>query len=601
MILQRLYELAVRENLLDDPAFETLPVPYVVLVDENGGYLGFNSIRGMQTVESKKKGSPAKQVPDKGRPLKVPRPHGSTANQGFARFFVDTLPRVLPLVIDQKDQKKADASRKTFWEQIDRAANESNDPALRGLQAFGRRLDEFTERIRADVGKEEPALTDRVTFAYHPSGGRTVLEEDWLRRWYADYFAGVNASKKDTGPFGVCQVTGTVGPLPASHPSKLQGVPGGMSVGVSLISFDKPAFGHYGLDGAANAGVGYAAADGYLRALDALLKNALPSMKVRGGKSKLVVGGTAFLYWTKEARDTGFVSLLEDPVDEPLNVLLRSVASGKNAALTVDSEPFYLLALSGNSARAIVRGYLETTLPAAKSNVAKWFDDLRIADTSKECSGSSNEKFPLWQLALATAFDSDAVAPDTGERLLTAALTGGPVSESLLALCLKRLIAQGSEAFRASRMALVKLILIRRGIPVSEQLDPDEKHPAYVYGRLLAVFEQIQYAALGDVNANVVDKFYGTVSSAPAMVVGRLQDNARNHLRKLRGDKPGAYVSLERRLMEILGLLGAAPPPARLSLQDQGRFALGYYHEKAKRFEEAADRKKEKASKSEVQ
>lgn len=595
MILQRLYELAVRENLLDDPAFEVLPVPYVVQLGEGGEYLGFSDIRGTVTLPSKKKGAPPKLVPDKGRPLKVPRAHGNTASQGFARFFADTLPRVLPLVVVEKDQKKADASRKTFWEQIGRAADETDDPALRAVQAFGRRLDEFTERIRGDVTNEEPALTDRVTFAYRPNGGRTLLEEDGVRRWYADFFAGVSANKQDAGPVGVCQVTGTVGPIPKSHSTKLQGVPGGMSVGVSLISFDKPAFGHYGLEGAENAGIGYVATDGYLRALDSLLKNALPTMKERGGKSRLVIGDTAFLFWTKEARDTGFISLLDDPVDEPLKVLLDSVASGKNAAHTLDADPFYLLALSGNSARAVVRGYLETTLPAAKANVANWFKDLAIADTSKQYSGALNSKFPLWQLAMATAFDSDAVAPDTGERLLSAALNGGLVPDSLLALCMKRLMAEGAEAFRASRMALIKLILTRRGIPVSEQLDPDEKHPAYVYGRLLAVFEQIQYAALGDVNANVVDKFYGTVSSAPAMVVGRLQDNARNHLRKLRGDKPGAYVSLERRLMEVLGLLGAAPPPSRLSLQEQGRFALGYYHEKAKRFEEAAERKAEKA------
>jgi CRISPR-associated protein Csd1 len=166
----------------------------------------------------------------------------------------------------------------------------------------------------------------------------------------------------------------------------------------------------------------------------------------------------------------------------------------------------------------------------------------------------------------------------------------------LLVLCLKRLQADGSEAFRASRLALIKIILKRRGVPVSDQLDPNEQHPAYVYGRLLAVFEQIQYVALGDVNANVVDKFYSTMSSAPAMVVGRLQDNARNHLRKLRGEKPAAAVSLEKRLMQVLELLGAAAPPPRQSLQDQGRFALGYYHEKAKRFAEAAERKADKAN-----
>lgn len=600
MIFNRLYELALREELLADPAFEELAVPYVVAIGDGGEYLGFNEQRGEILIPSKKKDGVPKRVPDKGKMLKVPRAHGNTANQGFARYFVDTLPRVLPLVVDDKDQKKADASRVTFWQQIDRAADETDTASLKAIQAFGRRIDEFTERIRADVAAKDPTITERVTFAYKGSGGPTILEEQAVRDWYAAFFAGVSGSKQDAGPVGICQITGTVGPLPTSHATKLQGVPGGMSVGVSLISFDKPAFGHYGLEGAVNAGIGYQAADGYLRALDALLKNNLPSVKDKGGKSKLVIGGTAFLYWTKEPVDANFMDLLNDPADEPMKQLFDSVYGGKNAAATLDTTPFYLLALSGNSARAVVRGYLETELGKAKANVTTWFNDLRIADTSKDFAGAVNERFPLWQLALVTAFDSAAVAPQTSERLVTAALTGGPVPESLLVLCLRRLIAEGSEAFRANRMALIKLILTRRKIPVSEQLDPDERHPAYVYGRLLAVFEQIQYAALGDVNANVVDKFYGTMSGAPAMVFGRLQDNARNHLRKMRGEKPGTAVALEKRLMEVCGLLRAAPPPKQFSLQEQGRFALGYYHEKAKRFEEAAERKAEKAAKAEA-
>jgi CRISPR-associated protein Csd1 len=595
MILQRLYELAQREKLLDDPAFEELAVPWLVSLGEDGEYLGLIDVRGETTLPAKKKGAAPKVVKGKGRPLQVPRAHGNTANKGFARFFADTLPRVLPITVESNDQPKADASRKTFWEQIDRAAAESGDPSLAVLQAFGHRCDEFAARIHADVDRLLPNLTDRVTFVVRSAGGQCLLEEDGPREWYRAFYAAVSSDKQDAGAVGLCQVTGTFGPIPTSHATKLQGVPGGMSVGVSLISFDKPAFGHYGLDGTANAGIGYEATEGYLRALDALLKNALPAIKDRGGKSRLIVGTTAFLFWTKEPRDTSFISLLDDPADDAMKTLIDSVHGGKDGAATLDTEPFYLLALSSNSARAIVRGYLEAPLYEAKKSVAKWFEDLRITDASKDSAGAVNERFPLWQLALATAFDRDAVGPDTQNRLLFAALHGDPLPDSILTACLRRLAVEGSHGFRSSRMALIKLILIRKGVSVTEQLDADECHPAYVYGRLLAVFEQIQYSALGDVNANVVDKFYSTMSSVPAMVVARLQDNARNHLRKMRGDKPGAYVALERRLMEVLGLLGADPPPQRFSLQDQGRFALGYYHEKAKRFEEAAERKAEKA------
>lgn len=123
---------------------------------------------------------------------------------------------------------------------------------------------------------------------------------------------------------------------------------------------------------------------------------------------------------------------------------------------------------------------------------------------------------------------------------------------------------------------------------MSEMLDPDERHPAYLYGRLLCMFEQIQYAALGDVNANVVDKFYSVFSAAPAQVFNRLFSNAQNHLRKLRTERPGSFVSLDKRLTELVALLPASPPAGQLSVRDQGRFALGYYNQRAKQFEEIA-------------
>jgi CRISPR-associated protein Csd1 len=75
------------------------------------------------------------------------------------------------------------------------------------------------------------------------------------------------------------------------------------------------------------------------------------------------------------------------------------------------------------------------------------------------------------------------------------------------------------------------------------------------------------------------------------MVFGPLCANAQNHLRKARNEKPGAYVVLDKLFTEIMHQLGAAPPPVQFSLQEQGRFALGYYHQRARRFEEIAERK----------
>ncbi len=263
-----------------------------------------------------------------------------------------------------------------------------------------------------------------------------------------------------------------------------------------------------------------------------------------------------------------------------------------------------MLAVSGNSARVIVRSYLEATLPRLRENLAAWFRDLRIADISKDGAGRPTSLIPLLLLAAATAFDMDQVAPDTPSRLVNAAIHGDPLPDSLLTACLRRLRAEGTKGFHAPRMALIKLCLLRRNIPVTETLDSGSSEqpqsPAYICGRLMAVFEQIQYAALGDVNANVTDKFFGTFSAAPAMLLGRLFANARNHLRKLRGDKPGAFKRLDELLTSVSDQL-KEPPKGKLSLHDQGLFALGYYHQRARQFEEIAEHKAAKAALAEAE
>ncbi len=390
---------------------------------------------------------------------------------------------------------------------------------------------------------------------------------------------------------GFCTLTGTVGPIPTVHALKLCGIPGGLPTGVSIVSFDKAAYRHYDLEGAANAAISYRGADGYARAFQWL----------RGQTNHhLIFGDTLFLFWTRENNSTEFVKALDGADFEKVRPRSERLGQDQREDAAGRTDDFYLLAVSGNSARAIVRDYLERPLDQVRSSIGQWFADLRIADTSKEHQGKPRAAFPIWMLAAATAFDRKSVASDTRARLMHAALTGHSVPESLLVACLRRLRAEGSQGFCSSRMALIKLILIRKEVAVTDTLDLDERHPAYLCGRLLSVFEQIQFAALGYVNANVVDKFYVTFSAAPSLVCGQLMANARNHLRRLRVDDPDAYVDKDRRLTELLQLLGTTLPRSQFSLLEQGRFALGFYHEKAKQFEESAHRTAHRAAPAEV-
>lgn len=111
------------------------------------------------------------------------------------------------------------------------------------------------------------------------------------------------------------------------------------------------------------------------------------------------------------------------------------------------------------------------------------------------------------------------------------------------------------------------------------RLDPTRDDPAYVCGRLLATIDRVQRSALGNPNATVIDKFYGSASSAPASVFGNLLDGAQAHLNRLRKERRGAYVNLDRQLQDVMDLIDDFP--STLNLKDQGLFALGFYHQRA--------------------
>lgn len=126
---------------------------------------------------------------------------------------------------------------------------------------------------------------------------------------------------------------------------------------------------------------------------------------------------------------------------------------------------------------------------------------------------------------------------------------------------------------------------------MTESLHSDGS-PAYICGRLLAVFEQAQWGALGDVGASVVDRYYSTASTSPGLVLPRLFRSATQHIGKLEKDKPGMAENIKKELEELCGSLKEIPHT--LSLEQQGEFALGFYHQRAEFRRRAAEHKKDK-------
>jgi len=594
MILKRLYELAEREGLLDDVAFESVPVPFIVNVGVNGEYLGIEERRGVITLPSRKKDAPPKTKPDKGKEILSPRAHGNTANRGFARYFVDTLARVLPV----SDDPKSAASRLTFWRQVDAAAEESGDPSLKAVQRLGQALTQdpvLGDRVRARLEELKPGPGDRCTFAWQPDEGRPIVERPEVRDWYRAFYEGVAAERQAESSQGLCQITGQVGPLPRSHATKIAGIPGGIASGVSVVSNDKPAFESYNLDGAVNSGIGARAADGYTRALNALVADKLCGRK----KTSLRLGPTVFLFWTREAIDADDLMQLDQPEPEQVARLIQSAEVGK-ASHAVDTNQFYCLCLSGNAARAIIRDYLEAPLPEVRVNLGRWFHDLQIIDGF---TGEVTAVFPLWRLAASTVRSGDDVPPDIPPILMSAAIKRTAVPMHVLAACLRRIRVESDEGrFSPARMGLIKLILNRLAnegdLLMTERLDPGAggRSPGYACGQLLALLARCQSPRDYGAGAQILERFFGAASTAPRSVFPLLLRLNRHHIRNIRDENPGFAFNLEQELEERLvpfkPSFGADPDfPAVLSLPEQGRFALGFYHQRAQYRAAAQERK----------
>jgi CRISPR-associated protein Csd1 len=200
----------------------------------------------------------------------------------------------------------------------------------------------------------------------------------------------------------------------------------------------------------------------------------------------------------------------------------------------------------------------------------------------------------------------DELPPQISTQLLYAALRGTPLPQSALAAALKRqqIEPRGEDAMRSAvilaRLALIKACLLRspnspinksttKDTIMTESLNTESRDPAYLCGRLFAVFDRLQYLAQGSVNAGVVERYYASASVTPALVMGRLFRNAQFHLAKTEG---GVATNVNKDFEGIASDLGNQFPAA-LDLEGQGRFALGYYHQKAEYRRRTTERKEQ--------
>jgi len=556
MLLRRLTQYADRLGLPPSLYSET-PIRYIIELTDDGSVLGI-----IDTADP--------SAPSSKRGARRPAPEVQRSSGIKPLLLADKADYVLGFSKDDspKSAKRAADCHAVFVAQVERCVKATEEPATRAVSTFlaGDPVSKVTLPDDFDPGAK---MTFRV-------GGVMPIDLPRVQMFWAEE----NAASEDVMQ---CVVCGEARPATKRLQEKIKGIPGGRRAArTSIISANSDAFESYGLEASLVAPTCGACGESFTKGLNALLADRSSSYRV---------GKVVFTYWTKEPESEEFslLDLLTKPTVADVGALLASLARGSPGA-EVDPNMFYAASFSASGGRAVVRDYLETTLQEAKSTFARWFERLDVVGTN----GGAGEPLGLYPLAKATVADSADPSPPTVRALLRCALSGAPLPFALLQECMRR--NRGEQRVTRPRVALIKAVLGGRMDWKEDrmvELESGNRDPAYLCGRLLAVLEEIQRAAIPGVKATITDRFFGTASSAPASVFGRLIRGAQPHLAKLERDRRGAYVALQRRMEEVVAGLDGFPKV--LTLEGQGLFALGYYHQRAfdrSQAQAAAEKKK---------
>lgn len=587
MILQALLAYAERDGL-GDADFVPAGVRWQISLTADGRLAG-GPIPLSDDPTAKK--PPAKTLR---RPFTSPNELTQTGDKARAYFLCDSLERAT-LYLDPKTPEKHDnrrAQHRYFRSLLLTAAEAAPSiaPTLRTVLTF---LDDpaALAALHADLGSAKAKPNENCTFAVDGIDLLTLpaLHDFWRQRRRAE------AGKKPKKGAKVCLATGELGDALSTH-EKIKGIPGGKLMDRNLISFNKecPSFESLGLEQAQNAPLSASA--------ELKIRTALNTLVQHARDQRLVFNETVYLHWTREPIDYDPLALLTTADPDGVAHLLQSIRQGQHQ-VGLDTNAYYCLGLSGNGARIVVRDWLETTPEQIQQSVASWFSDIELieSDGSRLKPGFSLGQI-LWALANPKLRNPYEILPaNAGESLLRGALTGAPIPQPLLAAALRRervdRVSRDEETNKPvpvlpARLALIKIILNRtpNQPTMTPELNTTSSDRPYLCGRLLAVFERLQYLAQGRRNSGVVDRFYAAASTTPALVMPRLFRNAEvahlpnagNGLEiELSSEQKRAIAENVRRDFEgITTRLGCEFPPT-LTLEEQGRFALGFYHQKA--------------------
>ena len=584
MILQALveyYEALERKGKITSPGWCRARVAYGLDISEQGELMGVIPLKKEQ-----QKGKKTVWVPqDLTVPQMVSRCSGVSAN-----FLCDHSGYMLG--IDNKG--KPERSRECF-----EYAKKKHKDILGNISSpAARAVCRFFDCWAPDRAAENPYLVPELEEIISGSNlvfmidGEYVHEDPDIMQCWEEY-----SHQSGTGPEGVCLVTGRREEIARIH-GTIKGVQGAQSSGAALVSFNAPAFESYGKEQSFNAPVGTYAAYAYTTALNYLLSD-----RSHG----TTIGDTAVVYWSEEGdeRYQNIFACVSEPTMENQEIVdgvFKNLAEGKAVAVqdvkdSLDMEKrFYILGLAPNAARLAVRFFYQDSFGNILKHIKEHYDRMEIVRPAADAV----EYLGIWRMLQETvnkkSRDKKPV-PSMSGAVYRSIISGSRYPASLYQAVLGRIRAEQDDGdsriykITRGRAAIIKAYLLKNGNireEITMALNEDSNNTAYILGREFAVLEAIQEEANPGINATIKDKYFNSACATPAAIFPILFKLKNSHIKKMNNGAKEIYY--EKMLCDLQGRLTVAEGqraacPRRLTLEEQGMFILGYYHQTQKRYE----------------
>lgn len=561
MILKALYDYYNRCDNLPAKGMEEKEIGFLIVLSSEGRFLRFEDCRTGK---------------DNARVYLVKK-HVGRSSAAVANYLYDNSAYVLG--VSDKTSGKEQLYFDTFKAKVDSIAEVYPDNKdIKAIRVF---YNNSREKI-VHIVSQDPLWEDIVknlskkysTFSFRIEGDLKIVAE---KKDILQLDASQDASKENR----LCLVSGKHGPSVDTTTATM--IPGSQAT-AKLVAFQvNSGYDSYGKSKCGNAPISEDAEFAYTTALNAMLQ--------KGSRNKFMFGSRTFVFWASnnnkasvEAEGSLFelLGFSEEVNDDPNNNLMKvrkifeSIYTG--ILKTGLDDKFYILGLAPNSARIAVVYWSETTLKDFAGMILKHFSDMEIIDTRNDKRPYMGVREIISSVTLGGKM-SDAT-PNLPEAVVKSIFQGLPYPATLYSACIRRIRAE--QKLTITRAAIIKAYLnrqINNDKKIEIMLDKENTNQGYLCGRLFAVLDKIQEDANNI--SSIRDRYMNAASSTPSAVFATILNLSVHHAEKL---EEGRRVFYEKIKQEIIEKLSANGFPTHLDLQDQGRFFIGYYHQRQEFF-----------------